>query len=169
MIRSEPSEDDIPSLSIPDTDNTKGPPEPHRARQAFILLALALTAGVLAYFIKTLIPPTNGQAVLAFNATRNYQQTPFDVLDAQQICQHQTKETHGSRLVMSYLDTHSSRYEETTGMYKIFLKAHIGDLSHHEEATIHCHIDPDEHLISYYKTVFSTKSSLMNRALSFFK
>lgn len=170
MTRSEPLEDDIPSLSFPDPNQTHGGHKDHkRGRQAFLLLAIALSAGVLAYLLTALIPASNGDAVLAFNASRNYAQTPFDVLDAHQICQHQTKETHGDRLLMSYVDLHSSRFEQNTGEYKIFLNAHIGGRDQYDEAIIHCHIDPNAHLISHYKTVFPTKASLMSRALSFFK
>lgn len=170
MAESEPLEEDIPSLSFPDSSQAHaGPKDYRRARQAFLLLVLSLSAGVLAYFVKSLIPPSNGNAVLAFNASRNYVQTPFDELDAHQICQYQSKETHGERLLMSYVDLHSSRYEPNTGIYKIFLKAHIGERAQYDEAIIHCHIDPDAHLISHYKTVYPTKASLMSRALSFFK
>lgn len=170
MNRSEPLEDEIPSLSFPDQSKKQGgSKDSSRARQAFMLLAFALSAGVMAYLLKTFLPTTNGNAVVAFNASRNYSQTPFDVLDAHQICQHQSRETHGDRLLMSYVDLHSSRYEQATGTYKIFLNAHIGDRDNYDEAIIHCHIDPKAHLISHYKTVYPTKASLMSRALSFFK
>lgn len=170
MTRSEPLEDEIPSLSFPDQKQMHGGQKDRkRGRQAVLLLTFALSAGVLAYFLSEFIPSKNGEAVLAFNASRNYSQTPFDVLDAHQICQYQSRETHGNRLLMSYVDLHSSRFEPDTGVYKIFLNAHIGVRDEYDEAIIHCHINPEAHLISHYKTVIPSKASLMSRALSFFK
>ena len=121
-----------------------------------------------AFAAHQLVPSKNGASVHAFNASRDYERTPFDELDAQQICQFQTQEQHGDKLVLSYLDTHSTRYDDLSYAYKVFIFAHIGTSAEYEEATIHCFIDPDKHLIKHYKTIFPERESLMTRALSFF-
>jgi hypothetical protein len=163
----------IPSLKIPrgyklDKQGKKV------VRKGSVLKPLLLLTGCVgiivmaAFFFSHMKSSVNGAAVVAFNSTRDYAQTPFDVLDAQQICQFQTQEVHGNRLIMSYLDTHSSRFESSLGIYKIFLVAHVGTRSDYEEANIHCYIDPNQHLISHYKTIYPEKSSIMSRALKFF-
>ena len=130
-----------------------------------VLLVLTVAAG--GYIFNQLYVP-NSSSVVAFNATRNYEQTPFDELDAQQICQFQTQDQYRGQLLLTYLDTHSSRYEPSLGIFKIFLVAHIGERGNYEEANIHCYINPQDHLIEHYKAIFPQKSSLMSRALSFF-
>ena len=129
---------------------------------------IVFVLGVGAYLFSKYMPELNTASVLKFNQGRNYDQTPFDELDALQICQFQTKDTHGENLVLAYLDSHSSRFESASGVYKVFLFARIGKPKEYEEAVIHCHINPHKHLIEHYKTVYPEKRSLMSRALKFF-
>lgn len=167
-------DDIIPSLKVPrgfkpdDPQSDTGKKRFAKAKTLLIIVTTVALASLVFFAASQLGTKVNGAAVLAFNASRNYQQTPFDILDAQQICQHQTQETHGDRLLMSYLDTHSSRFEPRLGIYKIFLVAHIGVRGDYEEAKIHCHINPASHLINHYKTVFPEQSSIMSRAIKFF-
>lgn len=170
---SETDNDIIPSLKIPHGFKLDAKSKKVIRKHSVIkpLLILFVSAGVIvlaAFIFNHMKSSINGGAVLAFNASRDYTQTPFDVLDAQQLCQFQTQEVHGRHLIMSYLDTHSSRFEPATGIYKIFLVAHVGKRNDYEEAKIHCYIDPNKHLISHYKTIFSGKGSIMSRALKFF-
>jgi hypothetical protein len=167
-------DDEIPSLDIPPTNNkdrqslTAGLKRGSLGKSlGYLVVSIACISGVAFLFI-SFLPPKNGTAVMAFNASRNYNLTPFDELDAQQICQHQSRESHGNQLVLSYLDTHSSRFEPRTGFYNVFLIAHIGTRSSYDEAVIHCYVDPQQHLINYYKTVYPLRASLMSRALKFF-
>ncbi len=171
------NEPHFPSLAIPvhtNTDDVNAPnSEPEHTKKALlkpILLALALclTLGILALTFNKLYTTQGNSAITEFNQSRNYTQTPFDEIDAQKICQLQTKNVHGSQLIMSYLDSHSSRFEARTGMYKIFLVAHIGTLNEYEEAKIHCHVSPKQHQVRHYKTVFPKSASLMSRAFKFF-
>ena len=163
----------IPSLKIPrgfklDEKSNKVVRKNSVIKPLLILVLSVGLVAIAAFIFSHMKSSVNGAAVLAFNASRDYSQTPFDILDAQQICQFQTQEVHGKHLIMSYLDTHSSRFEATMGIYKIFLVAHLGTRDNYEEANIHCYINPQKHLISHYKTVFPEKSSIMSRALKFF-
>ncbi|HEY7771679.1 MAG TPA: hypothetical protein VIC26_00750 [Marinagarivorans sp.] len=171
---SDTDDDAIPSLAVPRGFNPDQLPTDTGIKRFVRVKTLLITFTVIAavslvfFAASQLGTNVNGAAVKAFNASRDYRQTPFDILDAQQICQFQTQETHGKRLLMSYLDTHSSRFEPRLGIYKIFLVAHIGNRNEYDEATIHCHINPSKHLINHYKTVFPEKSSIMSRAIRFF-
>ena len=170
---SETDSDIIPSLKVPHGFKLDAKTKKTIRKNSIIkpLLIISISAGLIvlaAFVFNHMKSSINGGAVLAFNASRDYSQTPFDELDAQQLCQFQTQEVHGKHLLMSYLDTHSSRFEANAGIYKIFLVAHLGTRTNYDEAKIHCYIDPQKHLISHYKTVFSGKGSIMSRALKFF-
>ena len=136
-------------------------------RAAFI--AVTITAiGSASVIFYALTPKVNTKSVVDFNKTRNYRQTPFDELDALQICQYQTREIHSTRLLTSYVDSHSSRFEHSTGVYKVFVFARIGEARDYDDAIIHCHINPHKHLIEHYQTVYPEKPSLISRAFKLF-
>lgn len=171
------NEPDLASLAIPTQANLYQ--QKNNSNQAIakktilkltiMALVLMLLVSALAFTFQHLFSVTKSSAIEEFNSTRNYDMTPFDELDAQNICQLQTQEVHGKQLLTSYIDVHSSRFEPSAGVYKIFLVAHLGTRSHYEEAAIHCQINPYQHNIKHYKTVFSKNSSIMSRALKFFQ
>ncbi|WP_394203335.1 hypothetical protein [Marinagarivorans algicola] len=174
------NEPDFPSLAIPTQDSTaststhisshnKQAPA-HKALLKPIILggSLCITLGLLVLTFNKLYITHSNSTITQFNLSRNYALTPFDEIDAQKICQLKTESVHGSQLVMSYLDSHSSRFETRTGMYKMFLVAHIGTLDDYEEARVHCHVNPKQHQVRHYKTVFPRRASLMSRAFQFF-
>lgn len=99
---------------------------------------------------------------------RNYAMLPFDMTDAQNICQAKTKTRYGEILVRTQVDYHSTRYEEKSGLYKIFMSAHLGDNKIYDEATVYCFVNPDEYMIEHFRVVQTDQKSLMARAKSLF-
>lgn len=99
---------------------------------------------------------------------RNYATLPFDMLDAQNICQVKTEARYGDTLLRTQVDSHSTRYEENSGQYKVFMSAHLGNNQIYDEAMVYCFVDADEYVIDHYRVVQSDQKSLMARAKSFF-
>lgn len=100
--------------------------------------------------------------------TRNYTMLPFDMFDAQNICQAKAKTRYGETLVRTLVDSHSTRYEEKSGLYKIFMSAHLGDNKIYDEATVYCFVSADEYMIEHFRVIKTDQKSLMARAKSLF-
>ncbi len=100
---------------------------------------------------------------------RNYDLAPFDMIDAVEYCEQQTQAQMGDRLALSYLDDHSSRWDEQEGLYKIFMVAYSGEASDYNESAIHCYIDPKAHTLTHFRTIDLKSTSMISRALKFFK
>jgi|GEM_PF-3667427 len=99
---------------------------------------------------------------------RNYQLIPFDITDATAICSRKTAAKYGSMLVRSYVDRHSTRFDSSAGIYKVFMLAHVGSEAVFDEAAVHCFVNPSEYIISHYRTFEKKRESLINRSLDFF-
>lgn len=97
---------------------------------------------------------------------RDYSLLPFDMLDAQNICRIKTKLRYGDVLVRSLIDDHSTRYESSSGLYKVFMFAHLGSAQVYDEANIHCFVNPDEYMVEHYRVFQSKQKSIMDRAIS---
>lgn len=171
------SEPDLPSLTIPNHDkgaankaSSKNDLKSTLSATKWLLVftALFLFTFMAVFIISRFHPIVSYNAVEQFNQSRNYALNPFNEVDAYELCHIQTQTAHGEQLITSYPDAHSSRFEPGQGIYKIFLVAHIGTYNDYQEAKIHCHINPYQHQIKYYKTIFPRGSSIMSRALKFF-
>lgn len=106
---------------------------------------------------------------LLIDPARDYSRAPFNMVDATEYCQHKTQRRYGDSLALSYVDTHSSRVDVKTGLYKIFMFARVGDLRDYEEEAIHCFIDPERRVLTHYRTINLQKASLMSKASKFFE
>ena len=103
-----------------------------------------------------------------FDTKRDYAMLPFDMYDAQNVCQAKTKARYGETLVRSQIDQHSTRFEANSGLYKVFLSAHLGDHKIYDEAQVHCFVNPNEYLVEHYRVFKKDNKSLMDKAISFF-
>lgn len=153
-------------------DADEGQPSAPRSKREFYkivvvsLSALALMGGMLLY-----LSYNHHQQVaekLLLDASRDYSRTPFDMADATEYCQKKTERRYGDDLALSYIDEHSTRIDSKSGIYKVFMFAHVGDLRDYEEEAIHCFIDPDRRVLTHYRTINLRKASLMSRAAKFF-
>jgi len=99
-----------------------------------------------------------------YNDKRDYQKMPFDIIDALAVCKQKTQVRYGEMLVRAYVDSHSTRFENRAGIYKVFVFAHIGTRQIYDEAMVHCFVDPDEYMVTHYRVFEPEKASLMSRA-----
>ncbi len=138
-----------------------------------LLIVFAILAGIgsaLVYLAKSQKPKTfNPYDAVYMSPTRDYQLVPFDMLDARHYCQSQTEAKYGDQLALSYVDEHSTRHDSEKGLYKIFLVAHVGDLSNYQETAIHCFVDQYRYKLTHYRTIKLRDTPLMKKALKLFK
>lgn len=108
-------------------------------------------------------------AALFLDEGRDYRISPFDMADATRYCDLKTKSRYGDDLAQTYIDDHSTRKDSRSGIYKIFMVAHVGGLNGYEETSIHCFVDPERRVLTHYRAIDLTKTSLVSRAVKFFK
>ncbi len=78
---------------------------------------------------------------------------------ATQLCQSQTSLNYGSQLRSSYVDFHSTRFDEIQDMFLVFLEIQIGHKAKKLEFGIHCRVIPREDTVHYYKAIEKTQQS----------
>ncbi len=103
-----------------------------------------------------------------FDEARDYSQIPFDELDAINVCRAETRKRFGSSLVRLTLNSHSTRFDDRTRIYKMFMVADVGSLRNFEEMAVHCFVDPSEYTIDHYRTFSTKQRSLVDRARGIF-
>ena len=101
-------------------------------------------------------------------AQRDFRLIPFDEYDATQVCRHKAARQFGDTLVRAHVDDRSTRFEPERNIFVVSLLGNVGTPRRFEDVFIYCYVDPREHTITYYDTVFAEKRSLMSRALRFF-
>ncbi|WNO11237.1 hypothetical protein [Teredinibacter sp. KSP-S5-2] len=100
-----------------------------------------------------------------YDAQRNYKILPFDLLDATSICEQKTQKRYGDKMISSYIDNHSTYFDRSTYLYKVFMFARVGELRDSEEVVVHCFVNPSEYMVEHYRAFEPKKGSLMNRAV----
>lgn len=131
------------------------------------LLVLALVAGALLYMSH--LQTMRAMKEVDFRFQRNFRLMPFDLIDATFYCIARTEAKYGEQLALSYVDDHSTRVDPHSGVYKIFMTAHVGTLEEYEETAVHCHVDPHKKMLTQYRTINIENASVMARALKFFQ
>ena len=135
---------------------------------AAVTFVLALLGGCLVYWVKHQDQNTyDPYADIYMAQDRNYQLTPFDILDATHYCQHETERKFGDQLALSYVDEHSTRYDADKGLYKIFMVAHVGTLDDYEETNVHCFVDQYRYKLTHYRTIKVKDPGIMSKAWKF--
>lgn len=138
------------------------------------LLATLLTGAtlVLGYLGATFLgsmQDTKDLQQLFLEDGRDFSLAPFDMLDATRYCQLKTQLTYGDNLTQSYIDEYSTRVDSSSGIYKVFMVAHIGKQSQSQEKAVHCFVDPEDRLVTHYRSFDRYKTSLISKAIRFFK
>lgn len=132
----------------------------------FSLGSIAVAGGILLYLSYSHHRQAAEKLMLDLN--RDFSRMPFDMVDATEYCQKKLEHKYGEDLALSYVDEHSSRIDSRTGLYKIFMFAHVGDLRDFEEEAVHCFVDPHRRMLTHFRTINLRKASLMSRAAKFF-
>ena len=101
--------------------------------------------------------------------SRNYLYIPFDEYDATSICNQEMESRLGDQLLRSYVDAHSTRLDNRKGLYRVYIKADVGDLRDFREVMVYCFVDKWDHDLAYYKEVDPTKKQILTSDLKFFK
>lgn len=105
---------------------------------------------------------------LLLDPARDYSRVPFNMTDATEYCQQRTQHRYGDALAFSHIDEHSTRMDRKTGLYKVFLFVRVGNLRDYEEEAIHCFVDPQRRVLTYYRAINLRKASLMSKAAQLF-
>jgi hypothetical protein len=94
--------------------------------------------------------------------TRDYSRMPFNSMDAVEFCRLKTKSRYGARLIYSYVDEHSSRLEEGTGEYKIFMFIRTGTPQDFQEEIVHCFVDSKKRAMTHYRIMKPLKDPMLD-------
>lgn len=77
----------------------------------------------------------------------------FNQYEAELICEDKMQDQLGDSLVRSYVDEHSTRFDELAGIFRIYLVADIGSHTDFKEVMIYCQVSDYDHELAYYKLI----------------
>ncbi|WNO08468.1 hypothetical protein [Teredinibacter sp. KSP-S5-2] len=93
---------------------------------------------------------------------------PYNQYEAEVLCQNQMRENIGDTLLRSHVDNHSSRLDNVSGIYRIYLKADVGTLRDYKEVMVYCQVNQYNKQLSYFKTVDPSKKPFSYADIQFF-
>lgn len=94
---------------------------------------------------------------------------PADINDATNVCNTEMKTRLGAKLLRSYVDQHSTRLDNSKGLFRVYIKADIGTVRDFHEIDVYCFVDKWDHSLSHYKEIDPTVKRIMTSDLKFFK
>ncbi|VUD52847.1 hypothetical protein TDB9533_01715 [Thalassocella blandensis] len=92
----------------------------------------------------------------------------FGIYDAEQICVKQMDQRLGDSFLRYHLDTHSSRLDQKAGIFRLFLKADIGNLSEYDEVSVHCFISLSGKNLEHYRVHGLSHNTQWETKIKFF-
>ena len=128
--------------------------------------ALALIASLTTLYIHSQRNLTLTTSPQAGHASRNYNLTPFDLMDAYDACVLEAEAKLGSNLLRQHMLPLSTRFDDRSGEYIVVLSADVGTVYDWNEATIYCNINPVKQEVSYYKEVHEGHQSILSRTIN---
>ncbi|PCK07046.1 MAG: hypothetical protein COA42_16290 [Alteromonadaceae bacterium] len=127
-------------------------------------LATIMTASLLAMVAWRVLGALSTDKVVA----RDYLYMPFDVYDAEQLCEDKMKAKLGSRLLRSYVDERSTRLDEEKSVYRVYLKADVGQMDAYDQVNVYCYIDKWDYDLTYYREVNASAKAALYGDIKFF-
>lgn len=124
-------------------------------------LAAAMGLSVTASLI-TVMVAGQGSMLLGASSADRTEPVVYDELDAIQSCRKHSQEKFENTIVRSYVDDHSTRFEEDRGVYLVVLNSHIGTARKYDEATVYCYVRPTTNRVTYFRAYDSEKRSLQS-------
>lgn len=134
-----------------------------------ILTALGFLVVAVASYIALNMNPTGADTPVLLFEGRNFTLQPFDLMDAHDVCELESKEKLGESLLRYTMNPLSTRYQEKKKNYFVVLNADIGRIDLWEEVMIFCDVDPKSHSVSHLKVVYDSDTSIFSRAKNIFK
>lgn len=133
------------------------------AKLLFQWLAAGLSLTSIASLL-TIVATGHGGFLLPVSDTEQPDKpiSSYDVLDAIAACRDHSKEKFDNTLLRSYVDDHSTRFEEDRGVYLVVLTAHIGSKRKYDDATVYCYVRPATNKVTYFRSYDSDKKSLQS-------
>ena len=138
-------------------------------RGALLVIAMVTCLLLMAHLAAQLTSRSNEFRPIPLNAMRDYSLAPFDIVDAAMHCKKQTQAKFGETLTRSYVDDHSTRWDNDAALFKVFMMAHVGTLTNYSETAIHCFVDPHKQMLTHYRAINLKETSLISKALKFFQ
>lgn len=137
------------------------------------LLCLFL-AGLLLVLISSLITNyavahhNKAKSMEALFFERDFQRSPFGLMDANDVCKIEAEQHLGTLLLRSHLDPLSTRYEDKRNRYLVVLNADVGSVRLWQEVRIFCDVNPTAREVAYYKEAYDHDISLLSRTMGIF-
>ena len=139
-----------------------------RFKKTLIIVGAVLGVVIPSCLVTLHYVKASGQSLLGFaGEKRNFQEIPFDSLDASISCEDEAKNKFGDEFLRSTVDWHSTRFQETRNMYIVVLDADIWIRESFEQAKIYCYINPRSYMVSYFKAYDSEDNPMLSSGVSF--
>ena len=134
--------------------------------QNVVLFGIAFVVVLLLAF--SLVKSLNRE-FFSIKGQRDFNYRPFDLYDAENLCQQKMKFELKDKLLRFYVDDHSTRNDTKYGVYRIYFKADIGEMDNYEEYIIYCFVDSWDNELSYFRQMEDGLKEVKSTDLKFFK
>lgn len=138
--------------------------DPHNQQVFAIVLAI-----VMAGIIVGTVGYSWVKSAMESSRQGNAPSLPADIYDAIGVCSTEMEQRLGDKLLRSYVDQHSTRLDNSKGIFRIYIKADIGEIRDFHEIDVYCFVDKWDRNLSYYKQIDPTVKQVMTSDLKFFK
>ncbi len=134
-------------------------------QQQFVVIGIAAFLILLLMLIPTMqfsTPAANGKPKVDLEAIR------FSLLDAEELCGAKLEDQVGAGLLRYYVDDHSSRLDYDRGIYRVYMKADIGENGIYDEFAVHCFVDQWDQELDHFRKYNPSVKPVMSAELKFF-
>lgn len=135
-------------------------------QQQLIVIAIALSLIFLLMLIPAMrfaAPETSGETVVDLNKIR------FSLFDAEELCSAKLVDQLGEQLLRYHVDDHSSRLDTDRGVYRVYMKADIGEKGLYDEVSVHCFVDQWDQELDHFRQYNPNIRPVVSAELKFFK
>lgn len=128
-----------------------------------VVIAITVTATIL--LVREPTPELNQHALFP---DRDFRRSPFDLMDARDMCRYEVKQNFGDGLLSSHLNQLSTYRDHKRNIFVIVLDIEVGSTNARQSGMVYCNIDPVKYSVVYYRELFPNRGSILTRTLDFF-
>ena len=100
--------------------------------------------------------------------TVTYNPIRFDQYDAESICTEEMADRLGSSLLRYHVDEHSTRFDYSKGVYRIYFKADVGKREAFDEVMVYCFVNQFNQELTHYKEYNQSVNPVLSTDIKFF-
>lgn len=139
------------------------------SKKALLFIAFVLLAVLVIFLVNYPMMARNVKIEENLFKSRDFKRSPFELVDALDVCRFTAKGELGLELLRTNIDDLSTHLNDKTGIFLVVMKADVGTVKQYKSIGIHCKVSSISHKLVSYREIYGANRASILRSVKFFR